>query len=147
MSRFTLVVCLAALAVAIGCGGDSPSSPSQQLPRAEYSQIDIRTGTGTVATSGRPVVVNYTGWIYDPNAAESKGRQFDSSLQAGRTPFQFTIGTGGVIAGWDRGVPGMRVGGLRRLTIPPELGYGSAGQGTIPGGATLVFDIELLAVN
>jgi FKBP-type peptidyl-prolyl cis-trans isomerase FkpA len=147
MSRFTPFVCLAALAVAIGCGGDSPSSPSTQQPRAEYSQTDVRVGTGTVSTSGRPVVVNYTGWLYDPNAAEQKGRKFDSSLDPGRTAFSFTPGNDNVIQGWHRGVPGMRVGGLRRLVIPPELAYGQQGRDSIPGNATLVFDIELLAVN
>lgn len=147
MSRFSLFVCLAALVVAVGCGGDSPSSPSQQ-PRGEYSQTDIRVGTGTVSTSGRPVVVNYTGWLYDPNAPEQKGAKFDSSLDPGRTAFPFTPGNDNVIQGWHRGVPGMRVGGLRRLVIPPELGYGQQGRSpSIPGNATLVFDIELLQVN
>jgi FKBP-type peptidyl-prolyl cis-trans isomerase FkpA len=91
--------------------------------------------------------VNYTGWLYDPTRPESKGQQFDSSV--GRQPFTFTVGTGQVIRGWDQGIPGMKVGGLRRLTIPPELGYGATGSvgGVVPPNATLVFDVDLLDVQ
>ena len=90
--------------------------------------------------------MNYTGWLYDPTQPEQKGRQFDTST--GRGPFTFVVGTGSVIPGWDLGVAGMRVGGQRRLIIPPDLGYGSAGAGSaIPPNATLVFDIELLEVQ
>lgn len=145
MSRFVSFLCLASLAVASGCGGNSNSPSSTTQPRGEFSQTDIRAGTGATATTGRPVTVNYTGWLYDPTQPESKGRQFDTS--AGRGPFSFTLGAGQVIRGWDQGVVGMRVGGLRRLVIPPELGYGSAGRDPIPGNATLVFDVELLAVQ
>jgi FKBP-type peptidyl-prolyl cis-trans isomerase len=134
------------LLVAIGCGGSSSTSPSSTQPRGEFSQTDLRAGTGTTATTGRRVTVNYTGWLYDPNQPEQKGRQFDTSI--GRTPFAFTLGAGQVIRGWDQGVVGMRVGGLRRLVIPPELGYGSSGSGsTIPPNATLVFDVEMLDVQ
>lgn len=139
-----LLLCLCL--VAAGCGGDSPTSPSP-LPSAPYSQTDLRVGTGAEAVNGRLVTVNYTGWLYDPARPESKGTQFDTNLQPGRTPFQLVLGARGVIAGWEIGVPGMRVGGLRRLIIPPELGYGSQGNQNIPGGATLVFDIELLNVQ
>jgi FKBP-type peptidyl-prolyl cis-trans isomerase FkpA len=86
--------------------------------------------------------VNYTGWLYNPSGTDGKGSQFDSSI--GRAPFPFTLGAGQVISGWDRGVAGMRVGGQRRLVLPPELAYGSSGNGPIPPNATLVFDIELL---
>jgi FKBP-type peptidyl-prolyl cis-trans isomerase FkpA len=145
MSRFVSILCGVCLAVA-GCGGsDPPSGPSTQQPRGEFSQTDLVVGTGTSATTLRQVTVNYTGWLYDPAQPESKGRQFDTS--SGRGPFTFTLGTGGVIRGWDQGVIGMRVGGRRRLVIPPELAYGSQGSGPIPGNATLVFDIELLAVQ
>jgi FKBP-type peptidyl-prolyl cis-trans isomerase FkpA len=143
MSRFSLLVCLAGLVAAIGCGGDTPSSPSQQPPRGEYAEVDLRIGTGTVATSGRPTVVNYTGWLYDPSRPENKGDQFDTS--AGRGALSVT--PGGVIAGFERGIVGMRVGGLRRVTIPPELGYGSTARTGIPANSTLVFEIELLQVN
>ena len=146
MSRFTLLVCLATLVATIGCGGDSPSSPSSQPPRGEFATVDLRVGTGTVATQGRPTVVNYTGWLYDPTRPDNKGTQFDSSLSPGRAPLPVT--SGGVISGFERGIVGMRVGGLRRVTIPPELGYGSQGSGsTIPPNASLVFEIELLQVN
>jgi FKBP-type peptidyl-prolyl cis-trans isomerase FkpA len=91
------------------------------------------------------VTVNYTGWLYDGAAAENKGRQFDTSV--GRGPLPVALGAGQVIAGWDQGLVGMRVGGLRRLVVPPSLGYGSQAQGPIPANSTLVFDIELLSVQ
>jgi len=145
MSRLVSILCFASLAVAYGCG-DSPTSPSTTQPRGEFSQTDLRAGTGTTATTGRPVTVNYTGWLYDPTQPESKGRQFDTSV--GRGPYSFMLGAGQVIRGWDQGVPGMRVGGLRRLVLPPELAYGSAGSGnTIPPNASLVFDVEMLNVQ
>jgi FKBP-type peptidyl-prolyl cis-trans isomerase FkpA len=133
--------------VAASCGGDdsSPASPSANVP---YSQTDLRVGTGAEATAGRGITVNYTGWLYEAGAAENKGRQFDSSLSPGRTPFGFTLGAGNVIRGWDQGVVGMRVGGLRRLVIPPALAYGAQGRPPdIPPNATLIFDIELLSVS
>jgi FKBP-type peptidyl-prolyl cis-trans isomerase FkpA len=150
MSRLVLILCGVCLVAASACGGsDSPSSPSSQQPRGEFSQSDIRVGTGATATTGRLLTVNYTGWLYDPTQPENKGRQFDTSLQPGRGPFPFTLGAGGVIRGWDQGMVGARVGGLRRLVIPPELGYGAqgAGNGQIPPNASLVFDIELLSVQ
>ena len=101
---------------------------------------DLVAGQGTEATPGSVAVVHYTGWL--PN-----GRKFDSSRDRGE-PFTFTLGAGMVIAGWDEGVAGMRVGGRRQLVIPPELGYGAAGAGgTIPPNATLVFEVELTAVQ
>ena len=87
-------------------------------------------------------MVSYTGWLYDPARPDSKGTQFETN--AG---FSFPLGVGRVIPGWDQGVVGMRVGGLRRLIIPPNLAYGSQANGQIPGNSTLVFDIMLLAVN
>ena len=96
---------------------------------------------------GRSLSVHYTGWLYDPTQPEQKGRQFDTS--AGGAPFSFTLGVGQVIPGWDRGAVGMKVGGQRRLIIPPNLAYGSQGGagGLIPPNATLVFDIELIEVR
>ena len=88
------------------------------------------------------MTVAYTGWIYDPARPDGKGTQFDSN-----TSFQFTLGNGGVIRGWDLGMVGMRVGGRRRLNIPPELAYGSSGRSSIPPNASLVFDVELLNVQ
>lgn len=108
---------------------------------------DLVQGTGETATAGQTVTVHYTGWLHDPAAAETKGRKFDSSRDRNQ-PFQFQLGAGHVIQGWDQGVAGMQVGGQRRLTIPPELGYGARGAGgVIPPNATLVFDVELLAVD
>ncbi len=135
------IVC-AVLAVSACGSSSSPTAPSANVP---FSQTDLVVGTGAEAVNGRRLTVNYTGWLYDANAVGNKGTAFDSS--AGRGPFAFTLGAGGVIQGWDRGVAGMRVGGQRRLIIPPSLGYGSAGNPPIPGNATLIFDIELLAVQ
>lgn len=129
------------------CGG-SPSSPStdpSQNLNVPFSQTDLVVGTGRQAANGNNVTVNYTGWLYNPSAAENKGTQFDTSALRG--PFLFKLGQRAVIPGWDQGVVGMAVGGKRRLIIPPSLGYGSAGNGPIPPNATLVFDIELLTVT
>jgi FKBP-type peptidyl-prolyl cis-trans isomerase len=109
--------------------------------------IDTTEGTGAMALAGKTVTVHYTGWLFDPAARETKGRKFDSSRDRG-DPFSFKLGGGQVIAGWDRGVAGMRIGGHRRLTIPPEMGYGARGAGgVIPPNATLVFDVELLGLG
>ena len=101
---------------------------------------ELAAGDGAEATSGQEVSVHYTGWLTD-------GTKFDSSVDRG-TPFKFRLGAGMVIKGWDQGVAGMKVGGKRKLTIPPELGYGARGAGgVIPPGATLVFEVELLGVG
>jgi FKBP-type peptidyl-prolyl cis-trans isomerase len=101
-------------------------------------------GTGATAVSGQRISVNYTGWLYSNTAPDNKGSQFDTS--AGRGVFSFTPGAGQVIRGWDQGVPGMRVGGLRRLVIPPDMAYGSSGSGPIPPNATLLFEVELVSI-
>jgi FKBP-type peptidyl-prolyl cis-trans isomerase FkpA len=151
MTRARHIIRVAAIGAALGalaaCGGGGNSSPtSPSTPRGEYSQTDLRIGTGADAVSLRRLTVNYTGWLYDPARPEQKGSQFDTSV--GRQPFSFTLGAGQVIRGWDQGVAGMKVGGQRRLVLPPELGYGSAGSPpAIPPNATLVFDIELLDVQ
>ncbi|MBB6247971.1 FKBP-type peptidyl-prolyl cis-trans isomerase [Rhodanobacter sp. A1T4] len=109
--------------------------------------IDQKVGTGAVAKPGMQVQVHYTGWLYDETAKDKHGKKFDSSLDSG-TPFTFPLGEGRVIAGWDQGVAGMRVGGKRTLLIPATLGYGDDGAGdAIPPGASLVFDVELLGVT
>jgi len=101
---------------------------------------DINVGTGDIAKDGSHVKVHYTGWL-------TTGKKFDSSVDA-HQPFEFTIGKGEVIKGWDEGVTGMKVGGKRQLRIPPELAYGERGYpGVIPANATLIFDIQLLAVK
>ena len=106
--------------------------------------IDTTVGTGASPKSGQTCVMHYTGWLSEGGA---KGKKFDSSVDRGQ-PFEFPIGMKRVIAGWDEGVEGMRVGGTRKLTIPPALGYGQRGAGgVIPPNATLVFEVELLGVN
>jgi FKBP-type peptidyl-prolyl cis-trans isomerase len=106
---------------------------------AELQKEELQVGAGAEAVVGTTVEVDYTGWLLD-------GKQFDSSR--GRGPFAFSLGSGQVIKGWDQGVVGMKVGGKRKLTIPPELGYGMRGfPGVIPAQATLVFEVELLAVR
>ena len=140
MKLFAIAAVLAVTVAACGGGGsDTPTSPSATVP---FSTVDVRVGTGAEANVGRLVSVNYAGYNYSASAAENKGTRFDSGS------FQFTVGSG-VIAGFSQGVIGMRVGGLRRVTIPPSLGYGNnppAGSG-IPANGTLVFEIELLAVQ
>jgi peptidylprolyl isomerase len=106
--------------------------------------IDIKVGTGASPKPGQTCVMHYTGWLYENGA---KGKKFDSSVDRG-TPFEFPIGQHRVIAGWDEGVATMKVGGKRTLIIPPTLGYGARGAGgVIPPNATLLFDVELLAVK
>ena len=113
---------------------------------AELKKIDVLEGTGAEARPG-PVRVHYTGWLHDPAKADGHGKKFDSSVDRG-TPFDFQLGAGQVIRGWDEGVAGMKVGGKRTLIIPPEMGYGARGAGgVIPPNATLVFDVELVKVG
>lgn len=109
---------------------------------------DVKAGTGAEAVAGKAVSVHYTGWLYDEKAADKHGAQFDSSHDRDE-PFEFTLGGGQVIQGWDQGVVGMKVGGQRTLIIPASLAYGEmgAGGGLIPPNASLVFDVELLDVK
>lgn len=107
---------------------------------------DTVVGSGATAQAGQRVQVHYTGWLHDPAADNGRGRKFDSSKDRG-SPFAFPLGAGHVIRGWDEGVQGMQVGGTRVLLIPAELGYGARGAGgVIPPNATLVFEVDLLAV-
>jgi FKBP-type peptidyl-prolyl cis-trans isomerase FkpA len=138
-SRFLVVLVLAAAVSA--CKGDTPTSPSVNA-NVPYSQTDLRVGTGAEAVVGSRVSVAYAGWLYDPISTQNKGQQFDAGQ------FSFTVGQG-VIPGFSQMVTGMRVGGQRRAVLPPNLGYGSGGnpQAGIPGNATLVFEVELLAIQ
>jgi FKBP-type peptidyl-prolyl cis-trans isomerase FkpA len=139
--RFLIGLAATLLGFVAGCS-DSPTTPSSYAP---YSQVDLRLGTGTEAASGTIVSVNYTGFLYDPTQPDGKGLVFDTSLNS--TPLSFTLGIGAVIQGFDRGVAGMKVGGARRVVIPPSLGYGATRNNSIPPYATLVFDIDLIDVT
>ena len=117
-----------------------PNNRSKTVSEKGLEIVDVQVGTGTEATSGQNVTVHYTGWL-------TNGTKFDSSVDRGK-PFSFPLGGGRVIKGWDQGVAGMKEGGKRRLTIPPEFGYGARGAGkVIPPHSTLIFDVELLKVG
>jgi FKBP-type peptidyl-prolyl cis-trans isomerase len=134
---------LAILAVFAPSGRPDAANQVIEMPDG-LKYTDTKTGDGATAKAGNRVSVHYTGWLSDNGA---KGKKFDSSVDRGQ-PFQFTLGAKQVIAGWDEGVAGMKVGGTRTLTIPPELGYGVRGApGAIPPNATLIFDVELLQVQ
>ena len=136
----SVIVLAAMTTLTAGCT-DAPASPTTSAP---FSQTDVLVGTGADALIGATLTVNYTGWLYDASKSDQKGLQFDSSV--GQTAFSFTLGTGQVIKGWDQGIPGMRLGGRRRLVIPPSLAYGNTRTGLIPPNSTLVFDIELVSI-
>ncbi len=151
MDKKYLIVTMFLAVLAIGGGvyvfaTKQTSAPSVNITPAATKEMeelkieDIVAGTGTEAVAGKSVTVHYTGTLTD-------GTKFDSSLDRG-TPFTFNLGAGEVIQGWDQGVAGMKVGGKRKLTIPPSLGYGERGAGgVIPPNATLVFEVELLKVE
>jgi peptidylprolyl isomerase len=166
--RFVVVVVLVAglglVATVAACGGNdeeaspTPSASLAQSPSGTQAAggppavsgeptttasglqfIDVKVGDGASPQTGQTVVVHYTGWL-------ANGTKFDSSVDRGQ-PFSFVIGTGQVIKGWDEGVATMKVGGKRRLIIPPELGYGANDYGPIPGNAQLIFDVELIQIK
>jgi peptidylprolyl isomerase len=152
MNRLSaLLAFIAAAALVGGCSSNGTTSQTAAQPvsvAATPSQglqiTDVTVGTGASPKLGATLVMHYTGWLYENGA---KGKKFDSSVDRGE-PFQFQIGMGKVIAGWDKGIATMKVGGKRTLIIPPELGYGSSGAGgLIPPNATLLFDVELLDVR
>ncbi len=148
------------IAVALATGDasiDAPATPTAPndpnpagvpaMPPEQLVSQDLEPGAGVAVAAGQTAVVHYTGWLWDAAAPDNKGRKFDSSRDHGDT-FAFRVGGGEVIRGWDQGVEGMRIGGKRRLVIPPDLGYGARGAGgVIPGGATLVFDVELMGIR
>src|SRR5687768_5972084 len=161
MTVRSLALALCALAV-FDCSRDKPDEPAPDPAAAQSApadtpastgtetmalqKTDLAPGNGTEIKSGQTALVHYTGWLYDAATPENKGKQFDSSV--GGEPFEFPVGGGAVIQGWDQGVVGMKVGGKRRLVIPPDMGYGNRGAGgVIPPGATLVFDVELVEIR
>jgi FKBP-type peptidyl-prolyl cis-trans isomerase FkpA len=152
--RIYSVIAVASVCVLLmSCGRDAPHPASSTSTAAATPAItdlvktDVVVGAGPAIAQGQEAVVHYTGWLYEPSAPDQKGNQFDSSRQRG-VPFRFPVGAGKVIAGWDQGVVGMQVGGQRRLIIPAYLGYGDrGGGGVIPPNATLMFDVELLAIE
>jgi FKBP-type peptidyl-prolyl cis-trans isomerase FkpA len=126
-----------------------PASPanSPTSPVSSLEVVDLKAGDGASLAAGQRAVVQYTGWLYRESAPDKKGTEFDSSRRSGE-PFRFTVGAGQVIKGWDQGVVNMKIGGLRRLTIPADLAYGENGAGgVIPPGATLVFEVELVGIE
>jgi FKBP-type peptidyl-prolyl cis-trans isomerase FkpA len=142
MRRLSAIFPFAVVLVLTACGGNTENNSVAQLIR----QDDV-VGTGAEAQSGQVVTVHYTGWLYDQTRPDRKGNKFDSSRDRNE-PFSFNLGAGEVIRGWDEGVAGMKVGGRRTLTIPPDMGYGARGAGgVIPPNATLLFDVELLEVK
>lgn len=154
-SQWLLTVCAAMLVTA--CKADTAANTNNTTPPegkpamtaqiTELQKIDTQVGTGREAEIGFNVTVHYTGWLYDPVAEGNKGKKFDSSVDR-KEPFNFFLGGGQVIQGWDEGFAGMKIGGKRTLIIPPEMGYGARGAGgVIPPNATLVFDVELLDVK
>jgi FKBP-type peptidyl-prolyl cis-trans isomerase len=148
--KFPKIALIACVALSAACGGKTDAPPgAAPTPSAVTSlqKVTLKPGTGAAIGSGQIAVVQYTGWLYEADAADHKGKQFDSSLTR-HEPFKFPLGTGSVIKGWDQGVLDMKVGESRRLIIPPELAYGDGGTGgVIPPGATLVFDVELVGIE
>ena len=146
VSRLLFALLLSATFVTTACSQQS-QPPSAISNITELAKTDTKIGTGAEAIAGRQVSVHYTGWLYDEKAPGHKGAKFDSSLDRDK-PFEFLLGAGQVIRGWDEGVLGMKIGGQRTLLIPPQLGYGTRGAGgVIPPNATLVFEVELLGVR
>ena len=142
LARAAMALAILAVSTPVGRSDAADNQVTEMPDGLKYT--DTKTGDGATARAANKVSVHYTGWLSDNGA---KGKKFDSSLDRGQ-PFQFTLGAHQVIAGWDEGVAGMKVGGKRTLRIPPELGYGARGApGAIPPNSTLIFDVELLQVQ
>lgn len=145
-SMLWVISLLVSMVILTGCSG-SGEPPHTVGGVAELQITDITVGSGAEAKSGNRVTVHYSGWLYDETASDKKGSKFDSSLDRDR-PFDFPLGAGRVIKGWEQGVVGMKVGGKRTLIIPPSHGYGARGAGSsIPANASLVFEVELLGLE
>ncbi len=154
MKRLNIIggLWLLSLALVASCqqSEEQTMGSNEQTSGAAVTELlleDVVVGDGAEAAAGASATVHYTGWLYAPGSPNDRGTKFDSSVDRGQ-PFEFPIGAGRVIRGWDEGVAGMRVGGKRILIIPAEWGYGARGAGgVIPPNATLVFEVELLAVD
>jgi FKBP-type peptidyl-prolyl cis-trans isomerase FkpA len=157
MKLLNLMLACACVVTLNACKAESAATKTQTSTTTEAStmtkeitelqKIDTQVGTGREAEPGFNVTVHYTGWLFDPAAEGQKGKKFDSSLDRNQ-PFNFFLGGGQVIQGWDEGFAGMKIGGKRTLIIPSEMGYGARGAGgAIPPNATLIFDVELLDVK
>jgi FKBP-type peptidyl-prolyl cis-trans isomerase FkpA len=147
-ARLSLALALGLFIFSSSNMASAADAPAQAPASEEPDHLivrDTKVGTGPGAQDGSMVDVQYTGWVYSPLMPDQHGAQFDSSV--GRQPFSFMLGAGSVIKGWDRGLMGMKEGGKRTLIIPANLAYGQRGQGNIPPGATLIFDIELLRIE
>jgi FKBP-type peptidyl-prolyl cis-trans isomerase len=146
MKLISIAIFFSFCIILISCSSSSSSTKSENKNEptmiktpSGLQYLDLVVGTGTEATAGKEVTVHYVGTLTD-------GKKFDSSRDRNE-PFVFTLGAGRVIKGWDEGVAGMKVGGKRKLVIPPDLGYGSRGAGSIPPNSTLIFEVELLGVK
>ena len=141
-ARLALISLFVVLGVSLFLPGCVSTPTSASSTSAGFSQTDLVVGTGATAASGNTLTVDYTGWLYDASQSNQKGQQFDTA-----TGFSFSLGIGQVIQGWDQGLVGMQVGGVRRLIIPPSLAYGDSRHQLIPGNATLLFEIALTNVQ
>ena len=137
---------LVLLAACGGSDGDSnPVSPTPTIPPQPFTVTDVQVGTGAEAVNGKRLTVHYALWLFSTTGTDNKGQPIETSV--GGSPFTFTLGAGQVIRGWEQGLVGMKVNGIRRLIVPPELGYGATGNGPIPPNANLVFEVQLLDVQ
>lgn len=139
--RLLTLIVLAAGAAACDGGGDSPTAPPVFVGPAELQITDVTVGTGATLAAGQVFTANYALWLYDPTGVDFKG----TAIGSGQLPAT-ALTTANLIPGWVQGLPGMKVGGVRRLIVPPSLAYGSTGQGAIPPNAWLVFDVQLLTI-
>ena len=144
------IVSLLAIVLIAACQQQGESQMSDNPSGSGITELqitDVVNGDGTTAEAGQNVIVHYTGWLYDPTQPDNKGEKFDSSVDRG-DPFEFPLGAGRVIRGWDEGFAGMQIGGKRILVIPPDMGYGARGAGgVIPPNATLLFEVDLLDIR
>ena len=143
-SIFQLCATLACALALTACGGND-DAPVETTNPGVVTKTDLVVGTGIEAIAGDSVTVAYTGWVQDTSKTDGKGTEFDKATA--EAPYTFVLGKGNVIPGWDQGVVGMRVGGQRRLVIPPGLAYGAVARDKIPANSTLVFDVEMLAIK